>query len=61
MNIKLDEELNQQVLLAFFDIMDGLDKADLIKMTGFRERRATEVVDIYLAARCGIIIGARQC
>lgn len=61
MNIKLDEELNQQVILAFFEIMDGLDKADLIKMTGLSENKATEVVDIYLAARYGIIIGVRQC
>jgi hypothetical protein len=55
-NIKLEEELNQQVLLAFFEIMDGLDKADLIRMTGLREHRATEIVDTYLAARYGIII-----
>lgn len=61
MSVKLDEDLNEKVILAFFEIMDGLGKADLIKMTGLSENKATEFVDIYLAARYGIIIGARQC
>lgn len=61
MNIKLDEDIKEKVILAFFEIMDGLGKADLIKMTGLSENKATEFVDIYLAARYGIIIGARQC